>query len=137
MEDVVAEVKKWDPAETERVTGVPGSQLKRVAKIMANNRPGTFMYGVWVARSTQTVTTTPVHIVHCSLLSETWVLPVVVLIFSVVTDNVQGATDFCVLSHSLPGYYGLSAGSWKLTGPASWETDVDYLKGRFASLSKR
>ena len=24
-------------------------------------------------------------------------------------DNVQGATDFCVLSHSLPGYYGLSA----------------------------
>ena len=32
-----------DPAETERVTGVPGSQLKRVAKSMANNRPGTFI----------------------------------------------------------------------------------------------
>ena len=44
MEDVMAEVKKWDPAETERVTGVPGSQLKRVAKIMANNRPGTFVW---------------------------------------------------------------------------------------------
>ena len=29
-------------------------------------------------------------------------------------DNVQGATDFCILSHSLPGYYGLSAGAWKL-----------------------
>ena len=28
-------------------------------------------------------------------------------------DNVQGATDMCVLSHSLPGYYGLKTGSWK------------------------
>jgi len=50
MEDVLAEVKKWTPAETERVTGVPGSQLKRVAKLMANNRPGTF---VWCMGGTQ------------------------------------------------------------------------------------
>jgi formate dehydrogenase major subunit len=28
-----------DPEEVERVTGVPGSQLKRVARTMANNRP--------------------------------------------------------------------------------------------------
>ena len=31
MEDVLEEVKKWNPEETERVTGVLGSQLKRVA----------------------------------------------------------------------------------------------------------
>ncbi len=28
-------------------------------------------------------------------------------------DNVQGATDMCILSHSLPAYYGLSDGAWK------------------------
>ena len=50
MDDVRAEVKKWNPKETERVTGVPGSQLKRVAKIMANNRPGTF---IWCMGGTQ------------------------------------------------------------------------------------
>ena len=50
MEDVLEEVKKWTPEETERVTGVPGSQLKRVAKTMANNRPGTF---IWCMGGTQ------------------------------------------------------------------------------------
>ena len=50
MEDVMAEVKKWTPEETERVTGVPGSQLKRVARTLANNRPGTF---IWCMGGTQ------------------------------------------------------------------------------------
>ena len=27
-------------------------------------------------------------------------------------DNVQGATDMCILSHTLPGYYGLGDGAW-------------------------
>ena len=45
-------------------------------------------------------------------------------------DNVQGATDFGVLSHTLPGYYGLKAGSWAHWARV-WETDFDYLKGRF------
>jgi hypothetical protein len=34
------EVRRWTPEEVERVTGVPGSQLERVARTMANNRPG-------------------------------------------------------------------------------------------------
>jgi formate dehydrogenase major subunit len=47
-------------------------------------------------------------------------------------DNVQGATDMCVLSHSLPGYYGLKTGSWKHWARV-WDVDYDYLLGRFAS----
>jgi formate dehydrogenase major subunit len=47
-------------------------------------------------------------------------------------DNVQGATDFCILSHSLPGYYGLKKGSWKHWARV-WDVSYDYLKGRFAS----
>ena len=45
-------------------------------------------------------------------------------------DNVQGATDFCILSHSLPGYYGLSAGSWKHWSRV-WDLDYEWVKGRF------
>ncbi|MCK5336209.1 MAG: formate dehydrogenase subunit alpha, partial [Gammaproteobacteria bacterium] len=45
-------------------------------------------------------------------------------------DNVQGATDFCILSHSLPGYYGLSAGAWKHWSKV-WDLDYDWVKSRF------
>jgi formate dehydrogenase major subunit len=46
-------------------------------------------------------------------------------------DNVQGATDMCVLSHSLPGYYGLTAGAWKHWARV-WDVDYEWVKGRFA-----
>jgi formate dehydrogenase major subunit len=45
--------------------------------------------------------------------------------------NVQGATDLGVLSHTLPGYYGLSAGAWAHWARV-WEEDGDWLKGQFA-----
>ena len=47
-------------------------------------------------------------------------------------DNVQGATDMCLLADSLPGYYGLAAGSWKHWARV-WDVDYDWVKGRFAS----
>jgi len=45
-------------------------------------------------------------------------------------DNVQGATDMCVLSHSLPGYFGLSGGAWKHWS-AVWDLEYDWVKNRF------
>ena len=47
-------------------------------------------------------------------------------------DNVQGATDLGVLSHTLPGYYGLKPGSWAHWGRV-WGEDMDWLKGQFAT----
>ena len=44
MDQIRAEVQAWTPEETERVTGVPGTQLKRVARTLANNRPGTIIW---------------------------------------------------------------------------------------------
>src|SRR3546814_10696668 len=38
MDQDKAEVAKWNPEETERVTGVPGSPMERVARTLANNR---------------------------------------------------------------------------------------------------
>ncbi len=132
MEDVMAEVKKWTPEETERVTGVPGSQLKRVAKIMANNRPGTF---IWCMGGTQHTNGNNNTRAYCALqlaLGNMGVSGGGANIFRG-HCNVQGATDFCVLSHSLPGYYGLSAGAWKHWARV-WGEDIDWLKGRFDSI---
>ena len=132
MEDVLAEVKKWTPAETERVTGVPGSQLKRVAKIMANNRPGTF---IWCMGGTQHTNGNNNTRAYCALqlaLGNMGVSGGGANIFRG-HDIVQGATDFCVLSHSLPGYYGLSAGAWKHWSRV-WGEDVEWLKARFDSI---
>ena len=132
MEDVLAEVKKWTPEETERVTGVPGSQLKRVAKLMANNRPGTF---IWCMGGTQHTNGNNNTRAYCALqlaLGNMGTAGGGANIFRG-HDNVQGATDFCVLSHSLPGYYGLSAGAWKHWARV-WDEDIDWLKGRFDSI---
>jgi formate dehydrogenase major subunit len=45
-------------------------------------------------------------------------------------DNVQGATDLGVLSHTLPGYYGLAEGSWKHWAKV-WDVDFEWLINRF------
>ena len=132
MEDVMDEVKRWTPEETERVTGVPGSQLKRVAMIMANNRPGTF---IWCMGGTQHTNGNNNTRAYCALqlaLGNMGTSGGGANIFRG-HCNVQGATDFCVLSHSLPGYYGLSAGAWKHWARV-WGEDIDWLKSRFASI---
>jgi formate dehydrogenase major subunit len=49
-------------------------------------------------------------------------------------DNVQGATDLGVLSHTLPGYYGLSDGAWKHWARV-WDVDYDYIDGRFTKVT--
>jgi len=133
MEDVKAEVAKWTPEETERVTGVPGSQLRRVAQLMANNRPGTF---IWCMGGTQHTNGNNNTRAYCALqlaLGNMGVAGGGANIFRG-HDNVQGATDFCVLSHSLPGYYGLSAGAWKHWSRV-WGEDFDWVKGRFATVT--
>src|SRR6478735_4397528 len=50
MDDVRKEVAKWTPEEVERVTGVPGEQLKRVAKMFATEKPATL---IWAMGQTQ------------------------------------------------------------------------------------
>jgi formate dehydrogenase major subunit len=131
MDQVRAEVKKWTPAETERVTGVPGAQLKRVARTLANNRPGTL---VWCMGGTQHTNGNNNTRAYCALqlaLGNVGVQGGGANIFRG-HDNVQGATDLGVLMDTLPGYYGLATGSWKHWARV-WEVDYNWLKGRFAS----
>src|SRR5690606_17386965 len=52
MDDVRKEVEKWTPDEVERVTGVPEAQMRRVAELMATNRPGTVLWCMGVTQHT-------------------------------------------------------------------------------------
>jgi len=131
MEKVRAEVKKWTPEETENVTGVPGSQLRRVARTLANNRPGTI---IWCMGGTQHTNGNNNTRAYCTMqlaLGNIGTQGGGANIFRG-HDNVQGATDFCILSHSLPGYYGLKTGSWKHWARV-WDVPYDYVLKRFAS----
>ncbi len=131
LEQIKAEVKKWTPEETERVTGVPGSQLRRVARTLANNRPGTIVWCMGGTQHTNGNNNTRAYCILQLALGNMGVAGGGANIFRG-HDNVQGATDFCILSHSLPGYYGLKAGSWKHWSRV-WDVDYEYVKGRFAS----
>jgi len=129
MDEIRAEVKKWTPEETERVTGVPGSQLRRVARTMANNRPGTVIWCMGGTQHTNGNNNTRAYCILQLALGNMGKAGGGTNIFRG-HDNVQGATDLGVLSHTLPGYYGLSTGAWKHWARV-WDVDYDYLLSRF------
>jgi formate dehydrogenase major subunit len=131
MDEVRAEVANWTPEETERVSGVPESVVKTAAKLMAENSPATF---VWCMGGTQHTIGNNNTRAYCAFqlaLGNIGVSGGGANIFRG-HDNVQGATDFCVLSHSLPGYYGLSDGAWKHWSKV-WDLEYEWVKGRFSA----
>ncbi len=132
IDQIREEVKKWNPAEVERVTGTPGSQLRRVARTMANNRPGTVIWCMGGTQHTNGNNNTRAYCVLQLALGNMGTSGGGTNIFRG-HDNVQGATDLGILSHTLPGYYGLSAGAWAHWARV-WKEDLDWLKGQFATL---
>ena len=50
LDEARKEIEKWTPEEVERVSGVPGAQLKRVAKMFATQKPSTL---IWCMGQTQ------------------------------------------------------------------------------------
>ena len=133
MDQIKAEVAKWNPEEVERVTGAPGSQLKRVARTMVNNRPGTVIWCMGGTQHTNGNNNTRAYCVLQLALGNMGVAGGGTNIFRG-HDNVQGATDLGVLADTLPGYYGLSGGAWAHWARV-WEEDLDWLKGRFSEAT--
>jgi len=129
FEDAKKEMEKWTPDEVERVSGVPGEQLKRVAQMFATQKPATL---IWCMGQTQhTVGTANVR-ASCMLLLLTGNVggPGTGANIFRGHDNVQGATDVGLDIVTLPFYYGLAEGAWKHWGRV-WEVDYDYLQSRF------
>jgi len=131
FEDAKKEIEKWTPDEVERVSGVPGEQLKRVAKMFATERPATL---IWCMGQTQhTVGTANVR-ASCMLLLLTGNVGAPGTGANIFRghDNVQGATDVGLDIVTLPFYYGLTEAAWKHWSRV-WEVEYDYLQSRFDS----
>jgi formate dehydrogenase major subunit len=133
MDQIKEEVAKWTPEEVERVTGAPGSQLERVARTLANNRPGTVIWCMGGTQHTNGNNNTRAYCILQLALGNMGVSGGGTNIFRG-HDNVQGATDLGVLSHTLPGYYGLAAGSWAHWARV-WGEDAEWLAGRFDKIT--
>ncbi len=122
-------VKKFDPDTVADITGLTKEDLYRIAKTMADNRPGTV---IWAMGGTQHTNGTCVTRSYCTMQ----------LILGNMGrrggganvfrghDNVQGATDLGVLSNTLPGYYGLSEKAYKHWSNV-WDVDFNWVKARF------
>ena len=131
MDAVKADVlAKWTPDKVEEACGVKEEQMLRVAKMLHENNPGTI---VWCMGQTQ-------HTIGNAMVRASCILQLALgnvgksgggtNIFRG-HDNVQGATDVGPNPDSLPGYYGLAAGSWKHFA-ATWGVDYDWIKSKYA-----
>ncbi|MFD1709133.1 formate dehydrogenase subunit alpha [Ottowia sp. GY511] len=127
-EDVLA---KWTPDKVEEACGVKEEQMARVAKMMADNRPGTL---VWCMGQTQ-------HTIGNAMVRASCIVQLALGNVGVSGgganifrghDNVQGATDVGPNPDSLPGYYGLAEGSWKHFAN-TWGVDFEWIKKQYAS----
>jgi formate dehydrogenase major subunit len=128
-EEMVEVAKHYTPEVVEDITGIPAADVTRVAKLLATNRPTSL---TWCMGGTQ-------HHIGSSITRAFCILQLVLgnmgksgggtNIFRG-HDNVQGATDMCILSHSLPAYYGLSDGAWKHWCRV-WDVEYDYIVSRF------
>lgn len=123
------EIEKWTADEVERVTGVPGDVLRRVARALGSNRPGA---AVWSAPGTQNVLAANNARAFAILqlaLGNVGVAGAGANGFRL-QDNAQGASDMGVLCDSLPGYYGLSTRAWQHWARV-WGVPYDNLVARF------
>lgn len=131
MEKVREEVMtKWTPDKVEEASGVPEALIAQAAEMMAMNRPSTL---VWCMGQTQ-------HSIGNAMVRASCLVQLALGNVGVSGgganifrghDNVQGATDIGPNPDSLPGYYGVSAGSWKHFG-AVWDVDYEWMKAQFA-----
>jgi formate dehydrogenase major subunit len=112
IDEVRKEVASWTPEEVERVTGVPGEQVRRVAEMFATQKPATI---IWCMGATQkTVGTANVRAlcIACLATGNIGKPGTGANIFRGHT-NVQGATDLGLDIANLPLYYGLTESAWK------------------------
>jgi formate dehydrogenase major subunit len=131
VEEIFKECEEYTPEVVEDITGCPKETLIQAATAFASADPGCL---IWNQGWTQ----------HTIGSSNTRLGSIMQLVLGNMGkpgggcnilrghDNVQGSTDLGCLADTLPGYYGLSEGSWKYFSK-QWNVDYEWLKGRFAS----
>ncbi len=129
VEQVKAEVKKYDPKTVEDITGIPGEQLKRVAEKFAKEKPSTL---IWCMGQTQHSKGTGHVRASCLLLLATGNVGSNGTGANIFRGhcNVQGATDLGLDIGTLPLYYGLVEGAWRHWSRV-WDVPYEYMLSRF------
>ena len=132
MDKVREEVmSKWTPENVQEVSGVDEATCFRVAKTLAENRPSGI---IWCQGQTQ-------HTIGNAMVRATCLLQLALGNIGVSGgganiyrghDNVQGATDIGPNPDSLPGYYGISEGSFKHFASV-WKVDFEWMKKQYAA----
>ncbi len=131
FDEVRETVKDYPPDVVANITGVPEEQIEKVARILAENRPGTLIWCMGLTQSHIGSSKTRAASVFQLALGNIGKSGGGANIFRG-HDNVQGATDLGLMCHSLPAYYGLAANAWHHWARV-WDVDYEWLKGRFSS----
>ncbi|MSU90285.1 molybdopterin-dependent oxidoreductase [Rhodobacteraceae bacterium 2CG4] len=131
FDEVRKEIMNWTPDEVEKVTGIPPDQLERVARTLADNRPGTLIWCMGLTQSTIGNNKTRAASILQLILGNIGKSGGGANIFRG-HDNVQGATDLGVSCDTLPAYYGLTESAWRHWGRV-WDVEYSWLRDRFAS----
>ncbi len=129
IEEVRKEVEKWDPKEVENVVGVKEEQMKRVAELMAKNRPSTLIWCMGITQKSVGTANVRALSTFQLALGNVGVSGAGLNIFRGHT-NVQGATDVGLDNTTLPHYYGLAEPAWRHWCRV-WDVDFDWMKSRF------
>jgi formate dehydrogenase major subunit len=129
MDQVYKEIEKYNPEEVERITGVPGEQLKRIAEKFAKEKPATL---IWCMGQTQKTVGTANVRASCIALLLTGNVGKNGTGANIFRGhcNVQGATDLGLDIVTLPLYYGLTEAAWKHWARV-WDVEYDWLQSRF------
>jgi formate dehydrogenase major subunit len=129
MDEVRKEVARWTPDEVERVTGVPGEQIRRVAEMFATQKPATIIWCMGATQHTTGTANVRAFCIACLATGNVGKPGTGANIFRGHT-NVQGATDLGLDITSLPLYYGLTESAWKHWARV-WDVPYEWLQGQF------
>lgn len=95
--------KRYDLETASNITGIPAEDIKKIAEVMINNRPGTVMYALGMTQHTVGVQNIRSFTVMQFLLGNVG-KPGSGINALRGEPNVQGSTDFAVLFNYFPGY---------------------------------
>ncbi|MEI6161799.1 MAG: formate dehydrogenase subunit alpha, partial [Roseococcus sp.] len=120
---------KWTPQEVERVTGVPGAQLRAVAEKFATQKPSTL---IWCMGATQKTVGTANVRAYSILLLATGNVGKEGTGANIFRGhcNVQGASDFGLDVATLPAYYGIDENAWRHWSRV-WNVSFESMRARF------
>src|SRR3546814_418909 len=129
MDQVHKEIEKYPPDEVERISGVSGEHLRRVAEMLAKERPATLIWAMGQTQKSVGTANVRASCIALLLTGNVGASGTGANIFRGHT-NVQGATDLGLDVTSLPLYYGLTEAAWKHWARV-WEVDYEWFLGRF------